>query len=117
MARPSPRSRRRGRTRPGHRKIAPSPAVSEILTGDFPAKVKERVFLASVAGIHGSRVCLLCRAEGVVCRVFVPVEALRVDRPAYDGIKAYWLCQGEHSELPSDDAQIIAALTKKGATP
>jgi hypothetical protein len=41
MSRPSPRSRRPRRGKPGHRKIAPSAAVREILAGDYPPKVKE----------------------------------------------------------------------------
>jgi hypothetical protein len=45
--------------------------------------------------------------------VFIPSEALRVDRPDFRAIAAYWLCL-QHRELQSEDPQVIAALAKKG---
>jgi hypothetical protein len=109
MTRPSPTSRRRRRTKPSHRKIAPSAAVKEILNGDYPQRVKVKVFLAASSAAHGARACILCGADGVFSRVHVPPEALTVDRPDYRGIRSYWLCQA-HSTLEPGDEQITAAL-------
>jgi hypothetical protein len=116
MSRPSPRSRRRGRSRPRQSKILPSEQVREILCGDFAEALKRKVFLFAITGVRGPRRCLLCGADGAVSRVYIGAPALKIDQPDFSAIKAYWLC-AEHSQLPSEDPQIVAALTKKGGTP
>jgi hypothetical protein len=85
-----------------------------VLRGDYPEAVKRRVYLATRGALHGSRQCLLCGAQGVTTRVFIPDAALRVDRPDYRGLAAYWLCL-EHRELQSDDEQVQEALKRRGA--
>jgi hypothetical protein len=42
--------------------------------------------------------------------VFIPAEALKVDDPDYSGIRCYWLCRGEHSQLQPEDEAITTAL-------
>jgi len=49
---------------------------------------------------------------GHITRVYVPVEALRVDQPSYGGIRSYWLCF-EHAELPENDPVLTGALARR----
>ena|SRR5712664_2062176 len=113
MARPSPRSRRPGRGKPGHARVAPSPAVKELLAGDLPERLKRKIFLASCGAIHGRRLCVLCGRDGFATRIHIPPEALRPGDPELDGVRSYWLCLA-HSTLEPGDEQITAAL-KQGA--
>ena len=104
---------RRGRHRPWNRRIAPSEAALEVLKGDYPEAVKQRAYLAAHGALHGRRSCILCGQPGWTSRVFIPVEALRVDDPDYSGVTCYWLC-AEHQTLESGDEVIVEALKKKG---
>jgi hypothetical protein len=113
MSRPSPRSRRPGRPRPGSSTMITHEAGLEVLKGDYPEAVKTRTFLACRGALHGSRQCLLCGGQGATTRVYVPPEALRVDRPDYRGIAAYWLCM-THRELTTADPQVSEALKHRG---
>jgi hypothetical protein len=118
MARPSPTSRRGGRAAPGHQRIVPSAAVRQILTGDYPQEVKQRVFLASRGAVHGRRPCLVCGGPGWATRIHIAPAALSVGHDLVpDDVTVYWLCQ-DCSLLPSDDEQIVQALSaKRGSTP
>jgi hypothetical protein len=86
----------------------------EVLRGDYPQPVKQRVYLACRGALYGSRQCLLCGGPGAITRVNVPKEALRVDRPDFRGIHAYWLCQS-HRHLTDEDPEVFEALQLKGA--
>jgi hypothetical protein len=112
MSKPSPRSRRPGRGRPGHRGIAVSAAARAILDGDYPQPVKMRVALASKGVLSGRRECVVCGEPGHTTRVWVPPAALRVVNPDYRGIVAYWVC-AEHLALPEGDPELQAALRKR----
>jgi len=95
----------------------PSEQVREILQGDFDEVLKRKVFLFAASGTRGPRRCLVCNAEGVVIKVYIGEAALKIDQPDFSAITPYWLCI-EHSELPSDDPQIVEALARqKGGTP
>jgi hypothetical protein len=113
MSRPRPRSRRPGRLRPGRSTMVVHEAGLEILRGDYPEAVKARVFLACRHSLSGSRQCLICGADGATTRVYLPPEALRVDKPDFRGIHAYWAFL-DHSHLDGEDPQVIAALKRKG---
>ena len=112
MSRPSPRSRRRGRSRPGHTRIAPAAAVRELLAGDWPEVVKRKIFLAVCGGVHGRRECLLCGRDGFATRIHIPAEALRPGDPDLAGVRAYWVC-AVHSTLEPEDEQVVEALSGK----
>jgi hypothetical protein len=86
----------------------------EVLKGDYPEAVKTRVYLATRGALHGSRQCLLCGGQGATTRVYIPREALRVDRPDFRGISAYWLCL-EHRQLTDEDPRVFEALKRRGA--
>ena len=111
MSRPSPRSRRRGRSRPGHARIAPSAAVRQILTGDYPERIKRKIFPAATGAVHGRRECLLCGRDGFASRISIPPEALRPGDPDLAGVRAYWLCQA-CSQSDSEYTQIVQALER-----
>ena len=107
-------TRRRSRTgpRPGG-PLAMTKEARAIIRSDMPEKVRQYVFVATKTVLHGrDRTCLLCREKGLLCRVWVPGEALRVDQPVFRGITAYFVC-GEHKALATDDPQILAALARR----
>jgi hypothetical protein len=112
MTRPSSRSRRPNRGKPSSKMLVHDAGL-EALRADYPEAVKTRVYLACRGALHGARRCLVCGGPGLTTRVFIPSEALRVDRPDFRAIAAYWLCL-QHRELQSEDPQVIAALAKKG---
>jgi hypothetical protein len=86
----------------------------EVLRGDYPEAVKTRVYLACRGALHGPRQCLLCGGAGATTRVHVPEEALRVDRPDFRRIWAYWLCV-QHRQLTDEDPQVQEALKRRGS--
>jgi hypothetical protein len=86
----------------------------EVLRGDFPEQIKTRVYLATRGALHGSRQCLLCGGAGATTRVFIPEAALRVDRPDFRGIAAYWLCL-QHRGLTDEDPEVAETLQRRGS--
>ena len=110
MSRPSPRSTRKGRPRPGHVRVLPSAEVKAIMQGDYPPRLKARVWLAAKGALHGKRQCLACGGPGWETRVHIAPAALSVDRLFVpDDVMVYWLCRA-CSQLPSDDERIVQAL-------
>jgi hypothetical protein len=113
MSRPSPHSRRPGRSRPGKQRMAISAAARAMLKADYPEVLKQRILLASRGSVRGRCTCALCGEPGSVTRVYVPPEALRPVDPEYGGVRSYWVC-AEHLLLPDTDGELRGALARRG---
>jgi hypothetical protein len=99
----------------GHRwRVQPTAEALKWLREDYPARLKQVIFLASKGAMHGPRQCLLCPRVGVGTRVYVPDIARRVEQPDLSAVQAYWVCSAHSGEaIPDEELPRLLAARRQ----